>query len=207
MLMISNIGNRGNLVFISFLILVILVSSANSLVTYTTTLVITPQQTITTLKPDSASSLMAITAEKDADSDASSSADILNLLIDDDTTTGGAIIYNYAGNSKDICHAYTLNSESSDYFKIEIRVYFSTLEVIPYDWRVYVYQSDGDNINKDYYIDGSSSGIGWTSIDVTSIIHQLDGQGFMKVRLISSMSNRNKGKIATVSEMEWVLTS
>ena len=205
--MISNIGNRGNLVFISFLILVILVSSANSLVTYTTTLVITPQQTITTLKPDSASSLMAITAEKDADSDASSSADILNLLIDDDTTTGGAIIYNYAGNSKDICHAYTLNSESSDYFKIEIRVYFSTLEVIPYDWRVYVYQSDGDNINKDYYIDGSSSGIGWTSIDVTSIIHQLDGQGFMKVRLISSMSNRNKGKIATVSEMEWVLTS
>ena len=206
MLMISNIGNRGNLVFISFLILVILVSSANSLVTYTTTLVITPQQTITTLKPDSASSLMAITAEKDADSDASSSADILNLLIDDDTTTGGAIIYNYAGNSKDICHAYTLNSESSDYFKIEIRVYFSTLEVIPYDWRVYVYQSDGDNINKDYYIDGSSSGIGWTSIDVTSIIHQLDGQGFMKVRLISSMSNRNKGKVVTVSEMEWILT-
>ena len=204
--MISNIGNRGNLVFISFL-LVILVSSANSLVTYTTTLVMTPQQTITISKPDSAMMLMAITAEKDADSDASSSADILNLLIDDDTTTGGAIIYNYAGNSKDICHGYTLVSESSDYFKVEIRVYFSTLEVIPYDWRVYVYQSDGDNINEEYYIDGSSSGTGWTSVDVSPIIHQLDGQGFMKVRLISSMSNRNKGKIATVSETEWVLTS
>ncbi|TRO45706.1 hypothetical protein E2P30_01130 [Candidatus Bathyarchaeota archaeon] len=78
---------------------------------------------------------------------------------------------------------------------------------MPYDWRVYVYQSDGDNININYYIDGSSSGTGWTSIDVTSIIHQLDGQEFMKVRLISSVSNRNKGKIATVSEMEWILTS
>jgi len=183
-----------------------LVSSVNSLVTYTTTLVITPQQTISILKPDSASLLMAITAEKDADSDVSST-DILNLLKDDDTTTGVEIIYNYAGNNKDICHAYTLNSESSNYYKVEIRVYFSTLEVIPYDWRVYAYQSDGDNINKDYYVDGSLSGTGWTSIDVTSIIHQLDGQGFMKVRLISSMSNRNKGKIATVSEVEWVLTS
>ena len=204
--MISNIENQGNLIFISFLIFVILVSSANSLVTYTTTLVMTPQQTITILKPDSASLLMAISAEKDADSDVSS-ANILNLLTDDDTTTGMEIIYNYAGNNKDICHAYTLNSESSDYFKVEIRVYFSTLEVMPYDWRVYVYQSDGDNIDRGYYVDGSSLGTGWTSIDVTSIIHQLDGQGFMKVRLISSMSNRNKGKIATVSEVEWVLTS
>ncbi|TRO51292.1 hypothetical protein E2P61_06555 [Candidatus Bathyarchaeota archaeon] len=204
--MISNIGNRGNLLFISFLIFVMLVSSVNSLVTYTTTLVIAPQQTISILKPDSASLLMAITAEKDADSDVSS-WDILNLLIDDDTTTGMEIIYNYAGNNKDICHAYTLNSESSDYSKVEIRVYFSTLEVIPYDWRVYVYQFDRNNIDKDYYVDGSSSGTGWTSIDITAIIHQLDGQGFMKVRLISSMSNRNRGKIATVSEMEWILTS
>jgi hypothetical protein len=206
-LLTSNIGNRGNLIFISFLIFIMLVPAVNSLVTYTATLVMTSLGTITISEPDSAMMLMAITAEKDADSGASSSADILNLLIDDDTTTGGEIIYNYAGNSKDICHGYTLESESSDYFKVEIRVYFSTLEVIPYDWRVYVYQSDGDNINKEYYIDGSSSGTGWTSIDVSSIINQLDGQGFMKVRLISSMSNRNKGKIATVSEMEWVLTS
>ena len=205
--MISNIGNRGNLIFISFLIFIMLVPAVNSLVTYTATLVMTPQLTITILQPDSAIMLMGITAEKAADSDASSSADILNLLTDDDPTTGVVIIYNYAGNNKDICHAYTLNSESSDYFKVEIRVYFSTLEVIPYDWRVYVYQSDGDNIDEGYYVDGSSSGTGWTSIDVSSIIHQLDGQGFMKVRLISSMSNRNKGKIATVSEMEWVLTS
>ncbi|TRO46431.1 hypothetical protein E2P60_05375, partial [Candidatus Bathyarchaeota archaeon] len=121
-MMTSNIGNRGDLIFISFLIFVTLVSSVNSLVTYTTTLVMTPQQTITILKPDSASLLLAITAEKDADSDVSS-ADILNLLTDDDTTTGVEIIYNYAGNNKDICHAYTLNSESSDYFKVEIRVY------------------------------------------------------------------------------------
>jgi hypothetical protein len=204
--MISNIGNRGNLIFISFLIFIMLVPAVNSLVTYTATLVMTPIGTITILEPDSAMMLMAITAEKAADSDASS-ADILNLLTDDDPTTGVVIIYNYAGNNKDICHAYALNSESSDYFKVEIRVYFSTLEVIPYDWRVYVYQSDGDNIDEGYYVDGSSSGTGWTSIDVSSIIHQLDGQGFMKVRLISSMSNRNKGKIATVSEMEWVLTS
>ena len=204
--MISNIGNRGNLIFISFLIFIMLVPAVNSLVTYTATLVMTPIGTITILEPDSAMMLMAITAEKAADSDASS-ADILNLLTDDDPTTGVVIIYNYAGNNKDICHAYALNSESSDYFKVEIRVYFSTLEVIPYDWRVYVYQSDGDNIDEGYYVDGSSSGTGWSSIDVSSIIHQLDGQGFMKVRLISSMSNRNKGKIATVSEMEWVLTS
>jgi hypothetical protein len=39
------------------------------------------------------------------------------------------------------------------------------------------------------------------------IIYQLDGQGFMKIRLISSMSNHNKGKIATVSELEWILTN
>jgi hypothetical protein len=205
--MISNIGNRGNLIFISFLIFVMLVPAVNSLVTYTATLVMTPQLTITILQPDSAIMLMGITAEEDADSGASSSADILNLLTDGDATTGEEIIYNYAGNNKDICHGYTLNSEYSDYFKVEIRVYFSTLEVIPYSWRVYVYQSDGDNINEGYYYDGSSSGTGWTSIDVTSIINQLDGQGFMKIRLISSMSNRNKGRTATVSEMEWVLTS
>ena len=203
----SKIGNRGNLIFISFLIFIMLVPAVNSLVTYTATLVMTPLGTITISEPDSAMMLMAITAEKDADSGASSSADILNLLIDDDTTTGGEIIYNYAGNSKDICHGYTLESESSDYFKVEIRVYFSTLEVIPYDWRVYVYQSDRDNINKGYYIDGSSSGTGWTSIDVTSIIHQLDGQGFMKVRLISRVGQANEGKIVFVSEMEWHLTA
>ena len=85
-------------------------------------------------------------------------------------------------------------------------MYFSSLEVLPYDWVVYVYQSDANNINTGYYVEGSSATTGWTTIDVTSIIHQLDGQGFMKVRLISSMSNRNKGTIASVSEMEWNLT-
>jgi hypothetical protein len=205
--MIGNKGSLENLIFVSAFLFLILVPISNSLVVYTATVVINPQQIITISHPDSATMLVEITAESGADSNATTSGDILNLLIDDDSSTGGEIVFNHAGNNKDDCHCYRLNSEPSDYFKVEIRVYFSNLEVIPYDWRVYVYQSDADNINTGYYVDGSSSATGWTTIDVSSIIHQLDGQGFMKVRLISSMSNRNKGKIATVSEMKWMLTS
>jgi hypothetical protein len=200
-------GNLRNLIFALSLVALMLVPAANSLTTYTATVVITPQQIATILDPDSARMLTQITAESGADSSADISGDILNLLIDDDTSTGGEVVFNFAGNNKDICQWYRLNSEPSDYFQVEIRVYFSALEVLPYDWRVYVYQSDADNVDNGYYVDGSSSATGWTTIDVTSIIHQLDGQGFMKVRLISSMSNRNKGKIAAVSEMEWVLIS
>ena len=196
----------GNLVFALFLFLLIIAPTANSLVMYTATVVITPQNIAIISDPDSATMLILITAESGADSSAASSEDILNLLIDDDLSTGAEVIFNYAGNNKDYAQWYRLDSEPSNYSKVEIRVYFSTLEVTPYDWRVFVYQTDADNINTGYYIDGSSSSTGWTTIDVTSIIHQLDGQGFMKVRLISSMSARNKGKIITVSEMEWKLT-
>jgi hypothetical protein len=205
--MIGNKESLGNLIFVSAFLFLILVPIANSLVVYTATVVINPQQNITILDPDSATMLVEITAESGPDSSAATSVDILNLLIDDDASTGGEIIFNYAGNNKDYAQWYGLGSESSNYSKVEIRVYFSTLEVIPYDWRVYVYQSDADNINTAYYVDGSSPATGWTTIDVSSIIHQLDSQGFMKVRLISRMSNRNKGKIVTVSEMEWILTS
>jgi hypothetical protein len=205
--MVGNKGSLGNLIFVSAFLFLMLIQIANSLATYTATVVITPQKIITISDPDSARMLVEITAESGTDSSATTSGDIQNFLIDNDTSTGGEIIFNYAGNNKDICHWYRLNSEPIDYFKVEIRVCFSTLEVIPYDWRVYVYQSDADNINTGFYVDGSSSTAGWTTIDVSSIIHQLDGQGFMKVRLISAMHARNKGKIATVSEMEWILTS
>ena len=197
----------GNLVFALVLLLLIIAPTANSLVIYTATVVITPQNIAIISDPDSATMLMLITAESGPDSSAASSEDILNLLIDDDLSTGGEIIYNHAGNNKDYAQWYRIDSESSNYSKVEIRVYFSTLEVTPYEWRVYVYQSDADNINTGFYVDGSSSATGWTTIDVSSIIHQLDGQGFMKVRLISSMTSRNKGKIVIVSEMEWKLTN
>ena len=200
-------GSRGNLIFVLALLFLIVVPIANSLVTYTATVVMTPQQIITISDPGSAGKLVEITAESRADSSATTSEDILNLLVDDDVTVGSEVVFNYAGNNKDTAQWYRLNSESSDYFKVEIRVYFSTLEVIPYDFRVFVYQFDANNIDTEYYVDGSASASGWTTIDVSSIIHQLDSQGFMKVRLISSMSNRNKGKIITVSEMEWMLTS
>jgi hypothetical protein len=180
---------------------------ADSLIIYTATVVITPQNSVIISDPDSARMLVLITAESGADSTADRSEDILNSLIDDDLSTGGEIVYNHAGNNKDYAHWYRLDSESSNYSKVEIRVYFSTLEVTPYEWRVFVYQSDADNINTGFYVDGSSSTTGWTTIDVTSIIHQLDGQGFMKVRLTSTMSNRNKGKMIFVSEMGWQLTA
>ena len=184
-----------------------LAPSANSLVTYTATIVITPIQPVITISdPNSASMLKDITAESGADSSAADSEDIRNLLIDNDLGSAKEI-YNYAENNKDFAHWYGLNSESSDYYKVEIRVYFSTLEVTPYQWRVFVYQSDANNINTGYYVDGSSSATGWTTIDVTSIIHQLDGQGFMKVRLISRIGGGNAGKKAYISEMEWKLTS
>jgi len=207
--LLINCRNRslGNLLFALTLLFLILVPIASSLVTYTATVVINPQQIITISDPDSAGKLVEITAESGADSSASTSEDILGLLVDDDFSSGSEVVFNYAGNNKDIAQWYRLNSESSDYSKVEIRVYFSTLEVTPYDWRVHVYQLDADNINTGYYVDGSSSTTGWTTIDLSSIIHQLDGQGFMKVRLISSMSNRNKGKVVTVSEMEWILTN
>ena len=194
-------------IFVSGLLFLILAPIGNSLITYTATVEITPQKIIIISNPDSAQMLVEITAESDADSSATTSRDIINLLIDDDPSTGGEVIFNYRGNNKDYAQWYRLDSESSDYSQVEIRVQFLTLEVIPYEWRVFVYQSDANNINTEYYIDGNSSATGWTTIDVSSIIHQLDGQGFMKVRLISATSNRNKGKIATISEMEWLLAS
>ena len=200
-------GSLGNPIFVFALLLLILVPIANSLVTYTATVVITPQQIITISDPNSARKLVEITAESGADSSATTSEDILNLMVDDDQSTGGEVVFNYAGNNKDYAQWYRLDSESSDYVKVEIRVYISALEVIPFDFRVFVYQPDADNINTGFYVDGSLSALGWTTIDVSSIIHQLDDQGFMKVRLISSTSNKNKGMIVTVSEMEWALTN
>jgi hypothetical protein len=203
----SKSGGYRNLIVALALLSLMLIPMADSLIIYTATVVITPQSNAIILDPDSARMLALITAETGADSSAASSEDILNMLIDDDLSGGGEVVYNYAGNNKDIAQWYRLDSESSNYSKVEIRVYFSTLEVTPYEFQVFVYQSDADNINTGFYVDGSSSATGWTTIDVTSIIHQLDGQGFMKVRLISSMTARNKGKIITVSEMEWKLTN
>jgi hypothetical protein len=200
-------GGYKNLIAVLSLLSLMLIPMADSLIIYTATVVITPQNNAIILDPDSATTLALITAETGADSSAASSEDILNMLIDDDLSGGGEVVYNYAGNNKDIAQWYRLDSESSNYSKVEIRVYFSTLEVTPYEFQVFVYQSDADNINTGFYVDGSSSATGWTTIDVTSIIHQLDGQGFMKVRLISSMTARNKGKTITVSEMEWKLTN
>jgi len=202
-LIVSKNGSHGNLIVVLALLLLIIVPIANSLTTYTALVVIIPQHIQTITDPDSATLLIDVTAESGADSSAASSEDILNLLIDDDLSSGGEVVYNRAGNNKDYAHWYRLGSESSNYSKVEIRVYFSTLAVTPYEFRVFVYQADADNINTGYYVDGSSSATGWTTIDVSSIIHQLDGQGFMKVRFISSMTSRNQGKIITVSEMEW----
>ena len=180
---------------------------ANSLIIYSATVVVTPQNNIITLDPDSATMLMLITAESGPDSSAVNSANILNPLIDNELATGGQVVYNYAGKNKDYAQCYRIDSEPSKYSKIEIRVYFLSLEVTPYQWRVHVYQSDANNIDTALYVDGNSSAVGWTTIDVTSIIHQLDGQGFMKVRFISTVSHANKGKIAIISEMEWHLTT
>jgi hypothetical protein len=207
-LLIKNKNARiGNLLVVLALLFLMLFPIANSLVTYSATVVITPENIVIISDSDSARILREITAESGADSSAAVSEDILNLLIDDDLTTGEQIIYNHPGNNKDYAQWYRIDSEPSDYSKVEIRVYFSNLEVTPYEWRVFVYQSDADNINTGYYVDGSSTSTGWTTIDVSSIIHQLDGQGFMKVRLISMMSQKNKGKIVFVSEMEWKLTT
>ena len=107
--------SRGNLIVVLSLLFLMLVPIANSLMTYSATVLITPQHVITTSDPDSARMLIEISAESGADSSAASSEDILNLLIDDDLS-GGEIL-NYAGNNKDYAHWYRLDSESADYFK------------------------------------------------------------------------------------------
>jgi len=206
LLLSSKNGSLGNLIVVLSLLFLMIVPTANSLITYTATVVITPMQhVITSVDPDSARMLKNVTAESGADSSAADWEDILDLVIDDDLGSGKEI-FHYAEASKDYAHWYRLDSESSDYFKVEVRVYFETFEVTPYGWRVFVYQADANNINAGYYVDGSSSVTGWTTIDVSSIIHQLDGQGFMKVRLISRIGSGNEGKKAIISEMEWKLT-
>ena len=157
------------------------------------------------LDPDSAETLKDITAESGPDTSADDSENILTLMTDGDLS-GSKEIFNYATGGSDFAHWYRRNVDASNYSKVEVRVYFSTLEVTPYDWRVYVYQSDANNIDTAYYVDGSSSTTGWTTIDVTSIIHQLDGAGFIKVRLISRVGGGNEGKKAYIAEMEWRLT-
>jgi len=190
-----------------FTFIILLPATVNSRVTYTVTIGITPIAPVVTFSdPDSAAMLKDITAESGADSSASDYEDIQNLMTDNDLG-GSKEIFNYAENNKDYAQWYRLNSESSDYSKVEIRVYMDTLEVTPYQWRAFVYQSDANNINTGYYVDGSSSATGLTTIDVSSIIHQLDNQGFMKVRIISRIDGSNEGKKALISEMEWKLTT
>ena len=73
---------------------------------------------------------------------------------------------------------------------------------------MYVYQSDATSIDSGFFVDGSSSGDeAWVDIDISSIIHQLDNEGFMKVRLISLEGGPDNGEGLFVSEVEWRLTS
>ena len=70
-----------------------LAPSASPLVTYTTTVEIIPQNIVTILDPDAATMLVLITAESGADSSATTSEDILDLLIDDNFSTGSEVIF------------------------------------------------------------------------------------------------------------------
>lgn len=183
-----------------------LVPIAESLITYTATVVITPIQPVITISdPDSAEMLKDITAESEADSSAADTENILTLMTDDELQQAKEI-YNRA-TPQDYANWYRRNVDVTYYYKVEIRVYLRTLEVSPYDWRVYIYQSDANNINTSSYVDGSTSSTGWTTVDVTSIAHQLDGEGFIKVRLISREGGGDEGKKAHISEMEWKLTA
>lgn len=180
---------------------------ASSIVWYTATVAITPMEhVVSTLDSDSAGMLKNVTAESEPDSSAMSAEDVLTIITDDNLSTSKEI-FNYAESGKDYSHWYRLNKDATNYSKVEIRIYFSALEVTPYDWRIFVYQSDANNIDTGYYVDGSSSTGEWASIDVTSIIHQLDGQGFMKARLISRIGNGDEGKKISISEMDWRLTT
>ena len=156
-------------------------------------------------KSDNATLLTIIDASSEADGSADLSEDILSLLSDYDLQNSKEI---FEDDNNDYAQCYSINEEAAYYSKVELRVYLETLDVTPYEWRVYVYQSDATSIDSGFFVDGSSSGDeAWVDIDISSIIHQLDNEGFMKVRLISLEGGADKGEGLFVSEVEWRLTS
>jgi hypothetical protein len=157
-------------------------------------------------KSDSATLLKVINADSEPDGNADSSEDLLSTLNDYDLQNGKEI---FEDGNNDYAQWYRIEKEASYYSKVELRVYLDNLDVTPYEWRVYVYQSTDENsIDSGSYVDGSSSTSDvWIDIDLSSIIHQLDGEGYMKVRMISLEAGADKGEGLYVSEVEWRLTS
>ena len=156
-------------------------------------------------KSDSATLLKGIKADSESDGSADLSEDLLSLINDYDLQASKEV---FEDGNNDYAQCYSIDEEAAYYSKVELRVYLETLDVTPYDWRVYVYQSDATSIDSGFFVDGSSSAAGeWIDIDISSIIHQLDNEGFMKVRLISMEDGANMDKGLSVSEVEWRLAS
>jgi hypothetical protein len=136
---------------------------------------------------DAAAILEEIDAQTEADSDAKEVKDHTDDLTDKDF-----------GSKKDIFEKDTVKDfacygrkdlDPENYDKIILRVGIGRVEVSSMDWRIYVYQSNADDINTGQYIDPPaltpSDEDTWKEIDVTDIAHTLDGEGFVKFRIVS----------------------
>ncbi|MFO8016340.1 MAG: hypothetical protein R6U32_04495, partial [Candidatus Woesearchaeota archaeon] len=123
------------------------------------------------------------------------------LLHDGNTSTGDNYIEDGRGR-RDSILSIKKNSDPSNYTSIKLRFYTLWGDVDPFQYRVYVYLPDGNNINTTGYIDSqTTSASGWQEVDITPIVHQLDGEGFYRVRLISMDSPQ---KELHISETEFV---
>ncbi len=123
------------------------------------------------------------------------------LLHDGNTSTGDNYIEEGRGR-RDSILSIKKNSDPSNYTNIHLRFYTLWGDSDPFEYRVYVYLPDGNNINTTGYIDSqTTSSSGWQEVDITPIVHQLDGEGFYRVRLVSIDGPQ---KELHISEVEFV---
>jgi hypothetical protein len=136
---------------------------------------------------DAAHILEEIDAQTEADSDAKDDRDRTNELTDNDFGSYREI-YEKDTVKDHACYGRK-DTDPENYDKIILRVGIGRVEVSSMDWRIYVYQSNADDINTGQYIDPPaltpSDEDTWKEIDVTDIAHTLDGEGFVKFRIIS----------------------
>lgn len=124
------------------------------------------------------------------DSDMKSWENITTDFTDDDPTTPPSAyqlsmdIKLFAYDKYD-GYVVKLNADPSIYSTVALKFKVDSLEYEPYPIRVYAYNPDGDSIiTSEGFTEYTYSSTGWHEVDVTDTAHLMDGNGWMKFRVL-----------------------
>ncbi len=133
---------------------------------------------------NSAYQLTRLTAEASPDSSAQVSNDTTYWLKD------GSIANQYIQITKSQSKFDILNfrsdNEASLFSDIKLNLYVNTSTTAP--MRIYAYNADGNTLDSSSYLTFNLQS-GWNQLDLTPLLHSMDGMGFIKFRIVSVQNN------------------